>query len=452
MSIKSKLKLPREISFHIPFSSESKFQKLGFIALFSTTLTIGLIAHFNSNPALSWRDVDNHYAQGPDLTDTQYSKDLCGAIRSMLNLNPNAYAVWDSPIRRRDRLPLQPEYDRHCKGKNESVIASPSTQSDFQNDTAPEPSLTTYQSELTGNISIDGSSTVFPITEAMAGEFGIIHSQVNVTVGVSGTGGGFERFCRNEIDISNASRPIDNEEIELCAENGVEFIEIPVAYDGLTVIVHKENDWVDQLTISELNHIFRPDNYAIYWSEVRKGFPDTDIYLFAPGADSGTFDYFTETINEETGAHRFIKDIVFSENDNIIVQGVSGTQGSIGYLGFSYYTNNASHIKAVPIVNDIEQAVTPSLETINDGSYNPLSRPLLIYIKASSLNEPQIAAFVEYYLTEGNKLIEDPGVGYIRLPDNIYAFALKRVQDRKTGSAIAQALEDQSLESIFGVE
>ena len=229
---------------------------------------------------------------------------------------------------------------------------------------------------LAGEIAIDGSSTVFPITEAMAAEFGILHTDVRVTVGVSGTGGGFQRFCVGETDITDASRPIKDAEAEICAENGVEFIEVPVAYDGLTVVIHPDNDWIDSLTVAELNHIFRPDNYATSWADVRDGFPDVEISLFAPGADSGTFDYFTETINDGGGVHRS-DNTTFSEDDNVLVQGVSGERGGIGYFGYSYFANNQDRLKAVPILNDAGEAVLPNLDSINSGAYNPLSQAAL---------------------------------------------------------------------------
>ncbi len=302
---------------------------------------------------------------------------------------------------------------------------------------------------LAGDISVDGSSTVYPITEAMAAEFGILHSDVRVTVGVSGTGGGFKRFCVGETDISDASRPIKDAEAEICAENGIDFIELPVAYDGLTVVIHPDNDWVDQLTAAELNHIFRPEDYAVTWADVRAGFPEVEIALFAPGADSGTFDYFTETINGDGGVHRS-ENTTFSEDDNVLVQGVSGERGGIGYFGFSYYANNSERLRAVPIVNDAGAAVLPSLETINTGTYNPLSRPLFIYVSAASLDRAEVAAFVEYYVTDGVFLVDSPEVGYVQLPAEIYAAALGRVQNRIGGSAIGNASEGESLGSIYG--
>ncbi len=306
--------------------------------------------------------------------------------------------------------------------------------------------------DVVGEIAIDGSSTVFPITEAMAEEFGILTERgVRVTVGVSGTGGGFKRFCAGETDISDASRPIKDSEVELCTENGVEFIEVPVAFDGLTVVINPDNDWVDQLTVAELNHIFRPDDFATSWADVRAGFPDLEISLYAPGADSGTFDYFTEAINGGGGVHRS-DNTTFSEDDNVLVQGVASDRGGIGYFGFSYYANNSDSLRAVPIVNDAGVAVIPSNDTINDGSYNPLSRPLLIYVSVASLEREEVAAFVEYYLTDGVWLVDTPEVGYVQLPQAIYAAALARVDSGLTGSAIADAGEGATLAETFGAD
>ena len=312
------------------------------------------------------------------------------------------------------------------------------------------PELAQELEDIEGEIAVDGSSTVFPITEAMAEEFGILTDRgVRVTVGVSGTGGGFKRFCAGEIDISDASRPIKDAEVELCADAGIGFIEVPVAFDGLTVVVHPDNDWVGFLTVDELNHIFRPDDFATSWADVRDGFPDIEIALYAPGADSGTFDYFTEAINGDSGVHRS-DNTTFSEDDNVLVQGVSADRGGIGYFGFSYYANNADMLLAVPVINDADAAVTPSNETINDGSYNPLSRPLFIYVATDSLDRVEVAAFVEYYLTDGVWLVDTPEVGYVQLPSAIYAAALERVKDLITGSAMVQAEEGMSLAETFG--
>ena len=303
--------------------------------------------------------------------------------------------------------------------------------------------------ELRGEIQIDGSSTVFPITEAVADAFRFEQGGVAVTVGVSGTGGGFKRFCAGETDISGASRPVKAAEVELCAEAGIEFIELPVAFDGLTVVVNPENDWVDQLTVAELNRIFRPEDYAVTWADVREGFPEVEISLYAPGQDSGTFDYFTETVNEESGVHRS-DDTTFSEDDNVLVQGVASERGGIGYFGFSYYANNRGRLKAVPVVNEAGLAVLPSNSTINDGSYNPLSRPLFVYVKTASLDRAEVAAFVDFYLNEGRDLVDSPEVGYVQLPGELYEAVLSRVASRVAGSAVAAAGEGATLAETFG--
>ena len=302
-------------------------------------------------------------------------------------------------------------------------------------------------SGLTGSVEIDGSSTVFPITEAMAEEFSLIHRGVRVTVGISGTGGGFQRFCAGETDITNASRPITTGEREACAENGVVFIEIPIAFDGLTVTVNPQNDWVDFLSVEDLGHIFRPDDPAERWADVRPGWPDTRITIFSPGADSGSFDYFTETINGESGAQRSA-DTLFSEDDNVLVIGVSGERDGIAYFGFAFFANNSDRLRVVPIDGGAGP-ILPTAATINDGSYAPLSRPLFIYVKAASLDEPEVAAFVDFYLTEGRELIDSPEIGYVQLPDALYAASQRRVAARESGSPIAGAPPNATLAEIY---
>ena len=259
---------------------------------------------------------------------------------------------------------------------------------------------------LSGAINIDGSSTVAPLTQAAAELFNQENPDVKISVGVSGTGGGFEKFCRGETDISDASRPIKDEEAAICEENGVEFDEFAIANDALTVVVNPENDWATCLTVEELNKIWAPESEGSVtsWAQVRDGFPDVPLDLYGPGTDSGTFDYFTEEINGEGGASR--TDFQPSEDDNQIVAGVQGSQGALGYFGFSYYEENADTLTAVEIDNG-EGCVAPSVDTVIDGSYTPLGRQLFIYPSVASLEDkPQVAAFVRFYIENIDAIVE----------------------------------------------
>jgi len=250
--------------------------------------------------------------------------------------------------------------------------------------------------QLSGRIQVDGSSTVGPLTSAAAELYREVQPGVNVTVGISGTGGGFERFCRGETDISNASRAIDEEEAALCAEAGVEFTELQVAIDALTVVVNPENDWVDCLTVEQLNAIWEPGSQITNWSEVPGGdYPDVALPLAGPGTDSGTFDYFTDEVNGEEGASR--TDYTPSEDDNVIVQAVSGDPGGLGYFGFTYYEENQDTLKAVEIDGE-NGCVAPSADAARSGDYSPLARPLFIYVKNESLVRPEVDSFVGYFL------------------------------------------------------
>ena len=257
--------------------------------------------------------------------------------------------------------------------------------------------------DLSGRIDADGSSTVGPFTTAAAEGFQREHANVQVTVGVSGTGGGFERFCRGETDLSNASRPIKEEEEEICRENGVEHVEFQVANDALTVVVNTANDWVDCLTVEQLNKIWEPGSKITNWNEVDPGFPDQRLRLFGPGTDSGTFDYFTDEINGEEGASR--SDYSASEDDNVIVTGVSGDEGALGYFGFSYYDENQDTLKALAIDGG-DGCVEPSVENAQNGSYTPLSRPLFVYAKTESFERPEVEAFVQYILDNATGVAE----------------------------------------------
>lgn len=284
--------------------------------------------------------------------------------------------------------------------------------------------------ELSGRIRVDGSSTVYPITEAMAEEFQKLHNKVEITVGISGTGGGFKKFCNQETDMSDASRPIKAVEEEACKANGVEFIELPVAFDGLSVVVNPKNNWCDYLTVEELRRIWEPGSKINNWKDVRPGFPDKPLKLYGAGTDSGTFDYFTEAICGEEGASR--SDYQASEDDNTLVMGVAGDEAALGYFGYAYYEENVDKLKLVAIDGG-GGPVAPSPETINNGSYAPLSRPLFIYVSVAAAARPEVQAFVQYILSvEGSKLVRQ--VGYIGLPSEAYDLVRKRFEAKKTGS------------------
>lgn len=285
-------------------------------------------------------------------------------------------------------------------------------------------------------MSIDGSSTVYPVTEAIAEEFQNLHKNVKVTVGVSGTGGGFKKFIRGEIDIADASRPVSTSELEQLKAAGIEFIELPLAFDALTVVVNKANTFVDQLTVAELKTMWEPsaEGKVKTWKQVRSTWPDEPFTLFGAGSDSGTFDYFTEAVTGKAKASR--TDYTGSENDNTLVQGVSGNKNALGYFGYAYYSRNKDKLRSVPIVNAQGKATAPSEATVIDGSYNPLSRPVFIYVSKKALEEkPQVRAFVEYVLTSGPKLVRE--VQYIPLPDSAYAAGLARLRAMQTGTAFA---------------
>jgi len=283
-------------------------------------------------------------------------------------------------------------------------------------------------------IQIDGSSTVYPITEAVAEEFQKeAKGAIKVTVGISGTGGGFKKFCRGETDISDASRPIAQKEMEDCAKAGVKYIELPIAYDALTVVVSKDNTWVDNLTVAELKKVWEPEAQGKIknWNQIRPGFPDMPLALFGPGADSGTFDYFTGAVNGKEKSSR--GDFTASEDDNVLVQGVARNKGALGYFGFAYYHENQDKLKAVPIVaKQGAKPVGPAFETVLNGTYQPLSRPIFIYVKEASMKKPEVKQFVEFYLNNGAKLSKE--VGYVPLPAKAYDLARNNVQKNKLGS------------------
>ncbi|MFO1407173.1 MAG: PstS family phosphate ABC transporter substrate-binding protein [Steroidobacteraceae bacterium] len=284
----------------------------------------------------------------------------------------------------------------------------------------------------TASIKIDGSSTVFPISEALAEEFQISkRGKVRVTVGIAGTGGGFKKFCRGETDISNASRPISAEEMAACKAAGVQYIELPIAFDALTVVVNKGNTWAKSMTIADLKKIWAPDAQGRVnnWSQVKAGYPSEKLMLFGPGTDSGTFDYFTEAVNGKAKASR--SDYSASEDDNTLVQGVENNKGGLGYFGYAYYTAHQDKLSAVAIDGG-KGPVMPTEANVLNGTYQPLSRPLFIYVKVAAASRPEVQEFVQFTLTKGAGLVQE--VGYIPLPASAYPMVLKHYTDRKTGT------------------
>ncbi len=283
-------------------------------------------------------------------------------------------------------------------------------------------------------ISIDGSSTVFPITEAVAEEFG--SSVARVTIGVSGTGGGMQKFCAAEVDITGASRPIKPTEVSACAEAGIEFIEVPVAYDGLAVVVHASNSFVDYLTVDELKRMWEPaaQRTITNWNQIRPTFPSQPLNLFGPGVDSGTYDYFTKAIVGEEHASR--GDFTSSEDDNVIVQGVATDENALGFFGYAYYEANRDRLRVIPIedgdATNGAGPIEPSPETVANSTYQPLSRPIFIYINKAAAERQEIKDFVHFYLREGRSLVRE--VGYIPLPDSTYDLATQRFDAGTTGS------------------
>ncbi|HEX8229149.1 MAG TPA: PstS family phosphate ABC transporter substrate-binding protein [Chloroflexia bacterium] len=296
---------------------------------------------------------------------------------------------------------------------------------------------------LSGAIAIDGSSTVYPVTAAASEEFNRYAPTVRIPVGVSGTGGGFKKFCVGETDIQNASRPISTSEQEACAAGNVEYIEMPVAFDGLAVVVNPGNDWVDHLTVAELKKIWEPaaQGQVTNWNQVREGFPDLELKLYGAGTDSGTFDYFTEAIMGKAKEQR--GDYNASEDDNVLVQGVSGDRGSLGYFGLAYYEENAESLKLVPVKeDDAAQPVTPSIETVKNGSYQPLSRPLFIYVTKAAAERPEVKAFVNFYFSKSfTPLIQSREVGYIALQDELYEAILGRFEAGTAGTLFPNGAE-----------
>lgn len=299
-------------------------------------------------------------------------------------------------------------------------------------------------------IVIDGSSTVYPITQAVAEEFMKVNNDYNVTVGISGTGGGFKKFCNGETDISDASREIKKSEMENCGKNNIEFIELPVAYDALSVIVSHNNNFVDQLTVEDLKKIFTQDNPVKKWKDLRPNWPDKNIKVFSPGQDSGTYDYFVEAILGKDGRVR--PDAAFSEDDNILVKGVSEDPHAIAFFGVAYYEENKNLLRAIPIVNpQTKKPVEPTLENVMNRSYVPLSRPLFIYVKKSSLSKPGIKEFINFYLQNGFDLSKQ--VGYIPFPKDDYTILETYFKQEKVGSPKNEkgAGEFFSIKDLYGM-
>ena len=282
---------------------------------------------------------------------------------------------------------------------------------------------------LTGTIKIDGSSTVAPITTAVAEEFRTQAKDVRVTVGVSGTGGGFKRFVAGETDISNASRPIKDIEREACEKNGVEFIELEVAFDGLSVVVNPKNTWCDCLTVEQLKALWQPGSTVTKWSDLNPEWPNEEIHLYGPGTDSGTFDYFTEAVVGTAKASR--GDYTASEDDNTLVQGIANDKQALGYIPYAYFEPNKKRLKAVGV--DVGQGpILPSRETVENSSYQPLSRPMFIYVNAKSAGKPEVKRFVEFYFTHAPTLV--PEVKYVPLPKQAYELAVAQFKNGKLGT------------------
>ena len=301
--------------------------------------------------------------------------------------------------------------------------------------------LVALQAAAAQVVRIDGSSTVYPISEAVAEEFQKAKKgAIKVTVGISGTGGGFKKFCRGEIDIADASRPILKKEMDDCRAAGVQYIELPVAFDALTVVINPQNTWIKTLTVAELKRIWEPaaQKAIVKWSQVNPAWPDAPLKLFGPGADSGTFDYFTEAVMGKSKSSR--GDFTASEDDNVLVQGVARDKNALGYFGFAYYIENQSKLKAVPIVEkEGKTPVAPSAETVNNGSYRPLSRPIFIYVNPKALERAEVKEFVEFYLKNAAKLTRE--VKYVPLPERAYQLGLEHVTKRKLGTVFGGTAE-----------
>jgi len=290
-------------------------------------------------------------------------------------------------------------------------------------------------------VALDGSSTVFPISEAVAEEFQKVNPGIRVTVGISGTGGGFKKFCRAETDISNASRPITASEAADCARAGIEYVELPIAYDGIAIAVSPKATWVDHMTVAELKTLWQPDaqGKVTRWSQVRAGWPDQDIHLFGAGVDSGTYDYFTEAVTGTVKASR--GDFTSSEDDNVLVQGIANDERALGFIPFAYYEDNRDKLKLVPIddgkADNGARPILPSPDTIRTGTYTPLSRPVFLYVSRKAADRPEVRTFVDYYVSHAEALVNE--VNYVGLGAGAYTLVADRFAKRVTGSVFTGA-------------
>lgn len=301
---------------------------------------------------------------------------------------------------------------------------------------------------LAGAIKIEGSTTVLPISEAAAEEIQKANPKLNVTVGASGTGGGFKKFAADELDICDASRPVKDSEIEACAAKKIEFIELPIAFDGVTVNVNPQNTFVDKLTVAELKKMWEPDSKVQTWKDVRASWPAEPVKLYGPGTDSGTFEYFTEAVNGKAKACR--SDYNASTSPNVQVTGISGDKGALGFFGYAYYAENKDKLKLVPIADGDKEAVLPSEETIANGTYKPLSRPLFLYVKQASADRPEVQAFVKFYLENAAQLVKK--ANYIPLPKEAYDLVLKRFAAKKTGTVFKGIEPGLKLQDVLAKE
>jgi phosphate binding protein len=337
-----------------------------------------------------------------------------------------------------------------CGGDDDDDSTSPTTgpgttaASPTADTTKPvEPANKADLAKLKGNIVIDGSSTVYPVTQAAAEEFGKYAKDVRVTVGISGTGGGFKKFCAGETGIQDASRPIDPSEVATCKTNNIEYIELPVAFDGLAVVVNPKNSWAQCMTVAELKKIWEPEAQGkiTNWKQVRDSFPDKPLKLYGAGTDSGTFDYFTQAINGKEKASR--GDFTASEDDNVLVSGVAGDENALGFFGYAYVVENQGKLKTVAIDNKGDgKCVQPSIATVKDATYQPLSRPIFIYVKKSEATKPEVKAFVDFYLSKSfTPLIPTREVGYIPLNDDIFTAVAARFTAGTIGTLFPNGAE-----------